>query len=59
MGRAVLSDVATICATRTVRRIYGTVRVLFKSAVIDEHIAATPVLLEANVLPMDIDKDPE
>jgi hypothetical protein len=27
--------------------------------VIDEHIAASPVLLEANVLPMDIDKDPE
>jgi integrase len=46
-------------APRSVRRIYGTVRVLFKSAVIDEHIAASPALLEANVLPMDIDKDPE
>jgi len=45
-------------APRTVRLIFGTLRLLFKSAIIDEHIAASPVVLEAGVLPKNVDKDP-
>lgn len=46
-------------APRTVRHIYATVRLVFKSAVIDEHIAASPVVVESDVLPANVDKDPE
>ena len=45
-------------APRTVRHIYGLLRRMFKSAVIDEHIAASPVVVEKNTLPKNIDKDP-
>ena len=46
-------------APRTVRLVFATLRVMFKSAVIDEHIAASPVFLEKGVLPKNVDKDPE
>lgn len=46
-------------APRTVRRVFASVIQMFKSAVIDEHIAASPVVLEAGVLPQNMDKDPE
>jgi integrase len=45
-------------APRTVRLIFATLRLVFKSAIIDEHITASPVVLEAGVLPKNIDKDP-
>ena len=45
-------------APRTVRLIFSTLRLVFKSAIIDEHIVASPVVLEAGVLPKNIDKDP-
>jgi integrase len=45
-------------APRTVRLIFGALRLMFKSAVIDEHISASPVVVEAGVLPKNIDKDP-
>lgn len=46
-------------APRTVRHVFATVRQMFKGAVIDEHIVASPVVLEAGVLPQNMDKDPE
>jgi integrase len=46
-------------APRTVRLIYSTLGRMFKSAVVDEHIAASPVVLEGGVLPKNVDKDPE
>lgn len=45
-------------APRTVRLIFGALRLVFKSAVIDEHIASSPVVIEAGVLPKNVDKDP-
>ena len=45
-------------APRTVRHLYALVRRLFKSAVIDEHIAASPVMVEKGTLPKNVDKDP-
>ncbi len=45
-------------AQRTVRHLYALVRRLFKSAVIDEHIAASPVMVEKRTLPKNVDKDP-
>lgn len=45
-------------APRTVRHVYALLRIVFKSAVIDEHIAASPVVLEKGVLPKSVDKDP-
>jgi hypothetical protein len=45
-------------APRTVRHIYGLLRRMFKSAVIDEHITASPVTVERGVLPKNVDKDP-
>jgi integrase len=45
-------------APRTIRLIFATLRLVFKSAIIDEHIAASPVVLEAGVLPKNVDKDP-
>ena len=45
-------------APRTVRLIFATLRLVFKSAIIDEHIAASPVVVEAGVLPKNVDKDP-
>ncbi len=45
-------------APRTVRLIFATLRLVFKSAIIDEHIIASPVVLEAGVLPKNVDKDP-
>jgi integrase len=42
-------------APRTVRHVFATLRLLFKSAVIDEHIAATPVVVERGVLPKNVD----
>jgi integrase len=46
-------------APRTVRLVYATLRLMFKSAVIDEHISASPVIVEKGVLPKNVDKDPE
>ena len=46
-------------APRTVRHIFALLRRFFKSAVIDEHIATSPVMVEKNVLPKNVDKDPE
>jgi integrase len=45
-------------APRTVRLIFSTLRLVFKSAIIDEHISASPVVVEAGVLPKNVDKDP-
>ncbi len=45
-------------APRTVRHVYALVRRLFKSAVIDEHLAASPVVVEKGILPKNVDKDP-
>ena len=45
-------------APRTVRHLYALVRRLLKSAVIDEHIAASPVMVEKGTLPKNVDKDP-
>lgn len=45
-------------APRTVRHLYALVRRLFKSAVIDEHIATNPVMVEKGTLPKNVDKDP-
>ncbi len=45
-------------APRTVRLIFATLRLVFKSAIIDEHITASPVVLESGVLPKNVDKDP-
>lgn len=45
-------------APRTVLHCFATVRRLFKSAIIDEHIAATPVVVEKGILPKNVDKDP-
>jgi integrase len=46
-------------APRTVRLVFAVLRVMFKSAVIDEHIASSPVFVEKGVLPKNVDKDPE
>lgn len=45
-------------APRTIRHIYGQLRVLFHEAVTDELISATPCALKKNELPKKIDKDP-
>ena len=45
-------------APRTVRHIYALVRIVFKSPVMNEYIAASPVVLEKGILPKSIDKDP-
>ncbi len=45
-------------APRTVRLIFGALRLVFKSAIIDEHITASPIVVEAGVLPKNVDKDP-
>jgi hypothetical protein len=44
-------------APRTVRHVFALLRRLFKSAVIDEHIASSPVVVEKGVLPKNVDKD--
>jgi len=46
-------------APRTVRLVFATLRVMFKSAMIDEHITASPTIVEKGVLPKNVDKDPE
>lgn len=46
-------------APRTVRRIYGTLHVMFEHAVVDELIIANPCKLKRGVLPVVEDKDPE
>lgn len=45
-------------APRTVRLVFAMLRVMFKSAVIDEHILASPVVLQKGILPKNVDKDP-
>lgn len=45
-------------APRTVRHVFMLLGRLFKSAVIDEHIAASPVVIEKGLLPKNVDKDP-
>ncbi|MGE0397229.1 MAG: tyrosine-type recombinase/integrase [Kofleriaceae bacterium] len=45
-------------APRTVRLIFGALRLVFKSAIIDEHISSSPIVVEAGVLPKNVDKDP-
>jgi integrase len=45
-------------APRTVRLIFGVLRLVFKSAIIDEAITTSPVVVEAGVLPRNVDKDP-
>lgn len=46
-------------APRTVLHVFSTLRLMFKGAVIDEHIDASPVVVEAGTLPANVDKDPE
>ena len=46
-------------APRTVLHIYGCMRLMFKGAVVDDHIETSPVMVEAGVLPMNIDRDPD
>lgn len=46
-------------APRTVIHIYGTLRLLFKGAVVDDRIETSPVVVEAGVLPMNVDRDPD
>lgn len=46
-------------APRTVLHIYGCVRLMFKGAVVDDHIETSPVVVEMGVLPMNVDKDPD
>jgi integrase len=46
-------------APRTIRHVYGTLATMFRSAVAQEVIAATPCVLERGVLPKKVDKDPE
>lgn len=45
-------------APRTVRSVFALLRLLFRSAVIDEHITTSPVMVEKGVLPKNVDKDP-
>lgn len=45
-------------APRTVRLVFAMLRVMFKSAMIDEHIVASPAVLQKGVLPKNVDKDP-
>ncbi len=46
-------------APRTIRHLFAVLRVMFKSAMIDEHITVSPMVVERNVLPKNVDKDPE
>jgi integrase len=43
---------------RTVRHVFAVLRLMFKGAVIDEHIATSPIVVERGVLPKNVDKDP-
>lgn len=45
-------------APRTVRHTFQTLGRLFRSAVIEEHVVATPVLVDKGVLPPNADRDP-
>jgi integrase len=45
-------------APRTILHVFATVQRLFKSAVIDELITASPAVVEKGVLPKNVDKDP-
>lgn len=45
-------------APRTIRHVYAVLSRLFKSAVIDELITASPVVVEKGILPKNVDKDP-
>jgi len=45
-------------APRTIRHVFAVLRLMFMSAVIDEHIATSPVVVEKGVLPKNVDKDP-
>ena len=45
-------------APRTVRHVYALMRRMFKSAVVDELIVASPIVVEKGTLPKNVDKDP-
>ncbi|HET9622873.1 MAG TPA: N-terminal phage integrase SAM-like domain-containing protein [Kofleriaceae bacterium] len=45
-------------APRTVRHIYAALQRLFASAVVDELIPSSPIMLKKEVLPKNVDKDP-
>jgi len=46
-------------APRTIRHVFAVLRLMFKSAVIDEYIQTSPVIVERGVLPKNVDKNPE
>jgi integrase len=46
-------------APRTVYHVYQTTALLFRSAIIDELVAANPCVVARGVLPKKVDKDPE
>ena len=46
-------------APRTIRHVFATLHRMFKSAIIEELIDSNPVMVEKNVLPKNVDKDPE
>ncbi len=45
-------------APRTIRHVFATMHRMFKSAIIEELIESNPVVVEKNVLPKNVDKDP-
>jgi integrase len=45
-------------ASRTIRHVYATLTTMFRNAVADELILATPCVLAPGVLPKKVDKDP-
>jgi integrase len=47
-----------VLAPRTIRHVYATLATMFRSAVADELIIATPCVLAKGVLPKKVDKDP-
>lgn len=46
-------------APRTVRSIFAVLHRMFKSAIVEELIETNPVVVEKNILPKNVDKDPE
>ncbi|MCA9679735.1 MAG: site-specific integrase [Kofleriaceae bacterium] len=46
-------------APRTVRHVFATLHRMFKSAIVEELIESNPVVVEKNILPKNVDKDPE
>lgn len=57
--RALKADKELDLAPKTILNIYGSLRTMFHDSVVDEVIAATPVVVKRDELPAKVDKDAE